>query len=84
MIFKKCVRKLNELIHKIIFRIKLMFLDDEWYCMGGNCFGFFPPSFYCTHTPEEIERITAEKIEKIQMAIEELDDSYLQNRTNVL
>jgi hypothetical protein len=69
----KCVRRLYELMHKIIFRMKLMILDDNWYYMGGNCFGLFPPSFYCTHTPEEIEHITAEKMAKLKMMLEELD-----------
>jgi hypothetical protein len=84
MIAGKYVRKWNELIHKILFRVKLVIMDDQWYYMGGNCFGLFPPSFYYTHTPEEIECITTEKMEKIQMAINELDDFCLQNRTNVL
>lgn len=60
-------------MRKIIFRIKLKQMDDWWYFMGGSCFGLFPPSFYYTHTEEEIERITAENLERIDKLINELD-----------
>jgi hypothetical protein len=53
--------------------MKLMILDDNWYYMGGNCFGLFPPSFYCMHTPEEIRHITTEKMAKLKIMLEELD-----------
>ena len=49
-------------------------MDDLWYIMGGSCFGVFPPSFYYTHTEEEIKRITAEKMEKIQKMITEIKE----------
>jgi len=60
------IKILKKAIDQIRFRIKLKMTDDMWYFMGGSCFGVFPPSFYYTHTAEEIERITAEEMEKIQ------------------
>lgn len=60
-------------MRKIIFRIKLKQMDDWWYFMGGSCFELFPPSFYYTHTEEEIERITAENLERIDKLINELN-----------
>lgn len=63
-IFKKA-------LHQIRFRMELKRMDDMWNFMGGYCFGEFPPSFYYTHTEEEIKRITAEKMETIQKMIEQ-------------
>lgn len=62
----KIVKILKKTLHQIRFRIKLKQMDDIWDFMGGYCFGIFPPSFYYTHTEEEIKRITAEKIETLQ------------------
>lgn len=70
---KKIIEFLKNSMRKIIFRIKLKQMDDWWYFMGGSCFGLFPPSFYYTHTEEEIERITAENLERIDKLINELD-----------
>lgn len=44
-----------------MFKIKLWEMDRLWELMGGSCWGLFPPSFYYTHTEEEIERITTNK-----------------------
>lgn len=70
---KKIIEFLKNSMRKIIFRIKLKQMDDWWYFMGGSCFELFPPSFYYTHTEEEIERITAENLERIDKLINELD-----------
>lgn len=48
-------------------------MDDLWYFMGGNCFGLFPPSFYYIHS-EEIKRITAEEIQRLQKMIAQLEN----------
>lgn len=69
----KIIRIIKGWIDKIIFRIKLWEMD-EWYYTGGSCWGLFPPSFYYTHTEEEIERITAETRERIQALIDQLGD----------
>ncbi len=70
---KKIIEFLKKSMKKIIFRIKLKQMDDWWYFMGGSCFELFPPSFYYTHTEEEIERITAENLERIDKLINELN-----------
>lgn len=41
-------------------------IDDIWREFGGNCFGLFPPSFYLTHTAEEINRRTKEELTKLK------------------
>ena len=70
----KILRIIKGWIDKIIFRIILWEMDDWWYYTGGSCWGLFPPSFYYTHTEEEIERITAETRERIQALIDQLGD----------
>ncbi len=72
-VIKKCGKALKRIVHKIVFRIKLWQMDDRWHYMGGSSWELFPPSFYYTHTEEEIERITAETRGKIQKLIDELE-----------
>ena len=69
----RIIKGIKKLIDHIIFRIKLQQMDDRWYFMGGNCWGLFPPSFYYTHTEEEIKRIKEETIKKLYDMIEELE-----------
>lgn len=66
---------LKKLIQDVLFQMKLKEMDEFWYMTGGSCFGLFPPSFYYTHTPEEVEQITAAEIKKIRELIEQLGDS---------
>ena len=73
-VIKKYIELLKNIIHNIMFRIKLKQMDDWWYYTGGSCWGLFPPSFYYTHTEEEIERITKETKARIQALINQLGD----------
>ncbi len=59
---------------KIKFEIRMHNMDRTWRLMGGSCFGAYPPSFYHRHTPEEVERITAEHRQKLLEMIEELKE----------
>ncbi len=68
---------MRRLFEKILFRIKLWDMDRQWRMMGGNCFALFPPSFYYTHTPEEVERITREEIAKIRKILDEYKERNL-------
>ena len=70
---KKHITLLKYLVCKIKFRHKLKKMDDWWYFMGGNCFGLFPPSFYYTHSEEEIKRIRDETLAKAYSMINQLD-----------
>ena len=70
----KIIRIIKWWIDRIIFRIKLWEMDEWWYYTGGSCWGLFPPSFYYTHTEEEIERITEETRARIQALIDQLGD----------
>jgi len=62
---------MRRLFKNILFHIKLWDMDRQWRMMGGNCFALFPPSFYYTHTPEEVERITREEIAEIRKILDE-------------
>lgn len=73
-VIKKYIELLKNIIHNIMFRIKLKQMDDWWYYTGGSCWGLFPPSFYYTHTEEEVERITKETKARIQAMIDQLGD----------
>ena len=59
----------KRIIEKGKLSIKLKHMDDWWYYTGGNCFGLFPPSFYYTHTEEEVRRITDETLESLRSMI---------------
>ncbi len=71
-VIKKGIRIFREMIRKIVFRIKLREMDNMWYYTGADCWQLFPPSFYYTHTEEEIERIKKETIERLQQMIDEM------------
>lgn len=73
---------LKAVIGRIKFRIKLKRMDDMYYLMGGSCFGLFPPSFYYTHTPEEVERITNQVLEEIENLIDEYRESVRESKTD--
>ena len=68
----KLERVLKGIIEKVKFRIKLKRMDDWWYYRGGGCFELFPPSFYYTHTEEEVRRITDETLESLRSMVKEL------------
>lgn len=70
---------MRNLFQKILFRFKLMSMDHRWRMIGGNCFALFPPSFYYTHTSEEIERLTREEITELNKLLEEYRLNNCQN-----
>ena len=73
-ILKKLIKMVKKIIDKIKFRIKLQHMDCMWYSMGGSCWGIFPPSFYYTHTEDEIERIKEETMRSLQEIIDKLKE----------
>lgn len=68
---KEMYQYIKKIKHKVMFKIKLWEMDRLWELMGGSCWGLFPPSFYYTHTEEEIERITKETIESCKKMLDE-------------
>ena len=70
---KKCIAIFEDLFRKMKFRHKLKKMDDWWYFIGGNCFELFPPSFYYTHSEEEIKRIRNEVLAQAYSMLDQLD-----------
>ncbi len=66
-------RALQKRVQKIIFQIKLQRMNGWWHYTRACSWELFPPSFYYTHTKEEIERITAETVGRIQKLIDEME-----------
>lgn len=73
---KKRITLLKYLFNRIKFHHKLKKMDDWWYFMGGNCFGLFPPSFYYTHSEEDMKRIREETLAKAYLMISQLDAKF--------
>lgn len=63
--------RLRELKSKILLKRKLRKMDRHWYETGASSWELFPPSFYYTHTEEEIERITKETVARIEEIIDQ-------------
>lgn len=72
--------KIKSAWEKFKFYLKLRRMDKFWYEHGGCCFGLFPPSFYYTHTEEEIERIRKEEIGKLEAIIEDYERQYKESK----
>lgn len=68
---RKVFEKIVKLYKNFIFKQKLREMDKWWYFLGGGCFELFPPSFYYTHTEEEIEQISEETTARLYAIIEE-------------
>lgn len=71
---------MRKLIKKMVFRIKLWYMDHLWRMSGESCFSLFPPSFYYTHTREEIERITKEEMTMIRELLEDVNESSMMTK----
>lgn len=72
IIDKKLLYTPVKFMRRIMFRIKMYQWESSWNSMTCNsCFRLFPPSFYLTHSQEEIERITAKEIAELKEMVEQ-------------
>lgn len=53
-------------------KIRLRRMDREWRMTGRSSWSLFPPSFYATHTKEEIEKAEREQLEECKKLREQL------------
>lgn len=83
---RKCIKPINNFIKKLGYKIKLVWMDYQWELVCYSCFNPFPPSFYYTHTEEEIERITEDMRNRLYALIEELqkENSALEKKEDTL
>ena len=69
---RKLFQKFREYLKQREFKKKLQAMDAEAAYNGSLSWMLFPPSYYYTHTQEEIERDTEEAIKRLRQKIEEL------------
>lgn len=60
--FKKWIEKRRR-------KLELERMDFIWYFYGGSSWGLFPPSYYYTHPPEEIEAETNRILNELETMI---------------
>lgn len=60
------------MIKILITKIKLHFMDLYWFESHSYHTDLFPPSFYATHSPEEIKETGQKAIEQLQEKIKDL------------
>lgn len=70
----KIVKFVTKIYKVLKFTAQMQRLDKMWYFFGGSCFGIFPPSFYYTHTQEEIEQKKKETIKILQEILNAYED----------
>ena len=68
------INNLKEQYKKLRWKRKLKRLDWEYYHSTFRGQRPYPPSFYLTHTEEEIKQKMAEDYQKALSLIEELED----------
>ena len=74
MMIEKLIKLLKDIADNMQFRNKLKKMDDWWYFTGAYSWELFPPSFYYTHSEEDIRRITEETHARLRALIDELED----------
>lgn len=60
------------MLKKLITKIKLHFMDLYWFESHSYHKDSFPPSFYATHTPDEIKEAEEKAIKQLQSKIKDL------------
>lgn len=69
---KKYIKIAKKLKDMILFRIKLYAMNEWFYFLGMNSWTLFPPSFYHTHTKDEIEHIKQETLRELRKLLQEI------------
>lgn len=78
---KKIWNSLKKSVKNFLFRLKLKRMDAQWHFYGGSSYDVIPPSYYYTHTPEEIEQIRSREIEDLKKMLDEYDAKYLNRKS---
>lgn len=66
-------RVIKSLIARLHRKHELMVIDEMARFTGAISWMLFPPSFYLTHTQEEIEKAEAEQIAECERLLEEME-----------
>ena len=66
---------MNTILKKIIFEIKMRWVDWKYYTFDPLSRGaIYPPSFYLRYTPEEQARIQMEQLEELTEMLRKYDE----------
>ena len=60
---------LKKWIEKRRWKLKLERMDFIWYFYGGSSWQLFPPSYYYTHSPEEVEAETTRILNELEAMV---------------
>jgi hypothetical protein len=66
--------KIKEFIKRKKQEEELRSMDMAWYLTGQSSWSLFPPSFYATHTKEEITKAAEEELKLIEAIIDNFSD----------
>ena len=76
----KSLGKVVDILRKplcwILHKYKLYKMDRDFYMSPLHEGFLYPPSFYYTHTPEEIKEIEQKEIAELREMVEEYDRKY--------
>lgn len=61
---------MKRLSNWIKYRMRLWKMDSMWRFTGGPANSLFPPSFYYTHTEEEINKAVDEALRPLEIILE--------------
>lgn len=77
---KKIIRE----IRNVFIRMSMVAEDDFWFNTGGDG-ELFPPSFFATHTEEEVKEIYEREIAELRERLKKynLKDPYIQDKNSV-
>lgn len=65
------------IIKKIIFEIRMHFMDFRWrMSVDRSCFDFYPPSFYYRYTPEERKKLIDKDMTEIRKMLEDFQEKH--------
>ncbi|MBQ8118523.1 MAG: hypothetical protein IJ147_10775 [Lachnospiraceae bacterium] len=65
-------------IKRIQFKHRLRRMDRRWRMQGGASYDLFPPSFYYTHSAQEIKEITDREISCLREMIRKYEEENAQ------
>lgn len=66
------MRKMKQEIHNLFVRWSMESEDDFWNIYGQSD-GMYPPSFYATHTEDEIQEIYRQDIDRLRQMAQKYD-----------
>lgn len=73
-------KRLKAFIQKCKKKSELRSKDAVWTMLGGNCFGDYPPSYYHTHTQEEIQQRRKNEVDRLKEILRNYEEDLAKNK----